>query len=360
MGDGYERTFSIGKPEHQVGKGQIRDDLPVANEQVKPVDLFRREGAVGGDEIAHGGHRTRVVRQALHAGPPCPSVDVMSSAVPVTLPWPSSPTSDPLVIGHRGACGDAPENTMGSFHLAAAHQATLIETDIQISSDGVPFLLHDDTLTRTTDAEQSLGLSSDALAETLPWTDLRSLDAGSWFGSAFAGERVPHLDDLAMLHEQPAQGSAQVGFDLEIKPPITHSASHVVSVVDAHLRSAAWAPAVASGQVVVTSFDPEVVELAASTLPVPVGLLLGAAPDPADLATLASSGIAAMVVDHAGLTQDVVDAAGAAGLAVWVYTANEIDDWNRLVSLGVGGICTDYPAALQTFLAHRKTGQSED
>lgn len=117
--------------------------------------------------------------------------------------------------------------------------------------------------------------------------DLKRLDAGSWFGGAFEGERVPHLDDLAALHERPAEGSTSpmLGFDLEIKPA-HHTADHVVSVVNSHLRSSAWARAVDSGQVVVTSFDPDVVELAASTLPVPVGLLLDAAPDPADLSTL--------------------------------------------------------------------------
>ena len=244
---------------------------------------------------------------------------------------------------------------MGSFRLAASGHAAMVETDIQISRDGVAFLLHDDTLSRTTDAERALGLSSDALAETQTWADLKRLDAGSWFGGAFEGERVPHLDDLAALHERPAEGSTSptLGFDLEIKPPLTHTADHVVSVVNSHLRSSAWARAVDSGQVVVTSCDPDVVELAASTLPVPVGLLLGAAPDPADLSTLALAGIAAIVVEHTTLSREVVTAAGSAGLAVWVYTANEVADWDRLVDLGVGGICTDYPAALHTFLATR-------
>ena len=274
----------------------------------------------------------------------------MSSAASVTYPWPTSPDGKPTVIGHRGDLSDAAENTMGSFRLAAAHQAAMVETDIQISADGVPFLLHDDTLTRTTNAAAVLGDQTEPVAETQTWADLSRLDAGSWLGADHAGERVPHLDDLAALHNEPRPGSPALGFDLEIKPPLTHPASHVIQVVNTHLRSAAWSKAVAAEQVAVTSFDPEVVELAVATLPVPVGLLLATAPDPLDLPDLAEAGISAIVVEHSGLTEAVMVAASQAGLAVWVYTANERSDWDRLIALGVGGICTDHPGALRSYL----------
>ena len=78
----------------------------------------------------------------------------------------------PRVIGHRGAAGHAPENTLESIRTAARLGATWVEFDVHLSSDKVPILIHDDTLDRTTDSDGTVyGTSS---------VDLLSLDAGSW------------------------------------------------------------------------------------------------------------------------------------------------------------------------------------
>src|SRR6185295_20383378 len=102
------------------------------------------------------------------------------------------------VIGHRGASGLAPENTMASFRRAVELGAKFIETDLQLSRDGHLVVLHDTNLRRTT---RIRGMVS---AKTLE--ELRNLDAGSWFprGRArkamaappFGGERIPTLEEL--------------------------------------------------------------------------------------------------------------------------------------------------------------------
>ena len=93
-----------------------------------------------------------------------------------------------MVIAHRGASAYAPENTLAAFDLAIRMGVRHIEFDVHSSCDGHIVVIHDDTLDRTTNG--SGPVSNHTLAP------LRELDAGSWFGAAFAGERVPTFDDV--------------------------------------------------------------------------------------------------------------------------------------------------------------------
>src|SRR5258707_4817327 len=100
----------------------------------------------------------------------------------------------PLVIGHRGYCQFAPENTLPSFKLAMAAGADLVELDYRHSKDGKLVVIHDSKLDRTTDARKrwkhaQIEVSSRTAAE------IQSLDAGEWFDSKFSGTRVPLLGD---------------------------------------------------------------------------------------------------------------------------------------------------------------------
>jgi glycerophosphoryl diester phosphodiesterase len=87
------------------------------------------------------------------------------------------------VIAHRGASGHAPENTLAAFKRAIALGATFIETDLQLSRDSHFVAIHDDAVNRTTNGQGKV--------HDLSLADLRRLDAGSWFGSEFTGERIP-------------------------------------------------------------------------------------------------------------------------------------------------------------------------
>jgi len=94
----------------------------------------------------------------------------------------------PLISGHRGAAGSAPENTMAAFAKGRELGADLLEFDVQLTSDGEVVICHDATLDRTTNGQGYLG--AHALAE------LRELDAGSWFGPEYRNERIPTLEEL--------------------------------------------------------------------------------------------------------------------------------------------------------------------
>ena len=111
----------------------------------------------------------------------------------------------PRWIAHRGAGQLAPENTLTAFRLGAQHGYRMFECDAKLSADGVPFLLHDATLERTT--------SGQGPADALDWSELSRLDAGSWHSPGYAGEPPARLAALvAFCH---ANGHC---LNVEIKP----------------------------------------------------------------------------------------------------------------------------------------------
>src|SRR6478736_8242354 len=110
-----------------------------------------------------------------------------------------------LVIAHRGASGHAPENTLAAFRRAVMLGASFIETDLQLSRDARFVAIHDDTVNRTTNGQGKV--------HDLTLADLRRLDAGSWFGSEFAGERIPTLEEILEFAKK-----HDVVFYLELKP----------------------------------------------------------------------------------------------------------------------------------------------
>jgi hypothetical protein len=99
-------------------------------------------------------------------------------------PWPY-----PFWIAHRGAGKLAPENTLAAFRVGASHGYRAFECDVKLSADGVPFLLHDATLQRTT---RERGVAAERT-----WAELSRIDAGSWHGRTWAGEAIPSFDTIA-------------------------------------------------------------------------------------------------------------------------------------------------------------------
>lgn len=146
----------------------------------------------------------------------------------------------PKIIGHRGAKAYAPENTLASFHAAADLGVEWVEFDVMLTRDFIPIVFHDETLDRTTSA-------SGPVAD-MDFADIRELDAGSWFGESFMGEKIPTLEEVLDvlidrgLHPnieiKPTPGreleTAEAALDVatrlwpdEAPPPLISSFSHV-------------------------------------------------------------------------------------------------------------------------------------
>ena len=245
-----------------------------------------------------------------------------------TLPaWPY-----PRWIAHRGAGKLAPENTLAAFRLGASHDYRMFECDVKLSSDGVPFLLHDSTLQRTTDAKARLPSARSTVAGDWPWRELSQLDAGGWHSPGFAGEPLPTLDAIATF----CLGNGLL-LNLEIKPtPCTER--HTGEVV-AHSVQRLWRDSIIKP--LLTSFDIPALEGAQAAEPdLPRGLLLDTMrPDWLDVA--GALGCQAVVCNYRLWNALTVAQAKAAGLRTLSYTVNDKDVAQDLIDLGTDGIITD-------------------
>ncbi|MCK2218834.1 glycerophosphodiester phosphodiesterase [Actinomadura sp. ATCC 31491] len=242
-------------------------------------------------------------------------------------------------IAHRGGSGGAPENTIAACARARAAGADLCEFDVQQTKDQQLVLIHDETLARTTDAEQVFPGRAPWQVADFTLAEIRRLDAGSWFSPRFGNEGVPTLRQALEL-----LGAGGAGLLLEIK----HSprSPGIDRRVAAELQDnrALWQGRRLSLQ----AFDWQAMRLLHRMVPgVPI-LLLGTsgARLPAD-----TGYASALVLPHAGLTERQVRGAHGRGLRVYAGTTDRPRVLRRLVSYGVDGIMTDRPARLRGILA---------
>lgn len=234
----------------------------------------------------------------------------------------------PLWIAHRGAGRLAPENTLAAFRLGAAHGWRAFECDVKLSADGVPFLLHDATLQRTTGGHGTAG--------DLSWAQLSRLDAGAWHSRAYAGEPIPSFEAIARYVMR--NGFA---LNVEIKPTpgLEFETGRVVGREALRLwagdRSGAAIPPLFS------SFQPQALQGARETAPgLPRALLLDTLWQGwFDVAR--SLGCTACVTNHQLMDRALIDQLHGAGLRALVYTVNDPAEAHRLVGLGIDGLITD-------------------
>lgn len=243
----------------------------------------------------------------------------------------------PLVIGHRGYCSIAPENTLPSFQLALDAGADLIELDYHHSKDGVPIVIHDSILDRTTDARKKwkrrhVKVSRKTAAE------IQTLDAGSWFDAKFAGAKVPRLDEALQFIS--GSGAAAV-----IERKSGDAATLVRLLRERNLIN----------KVIVISFDWRFLRALHALEPVQI---LGALGPPSRLSNgrkpvhlrrglalrlkdLQKTG-ATIAVWNRKVSSRAIRAARKRGLEVWVYTVDDRPLALRLLKRGVQAIITNH------------------
>lgn len=235
-------------------------------------------------------------------------------------PWPY-----PLWIAHRGAGKLAPENTLAAFRLGAQHGYRAFECDVKLSADGVPFLMHDATLDRTTPERGVAGLR--------PWSELSRIDAGGWLNRHYAGEPLPSLAAIATYVQRN-------GFllDLEIKP--TPGTEHATGVAVGQACREMWQDG-PTAPPLLTSFRPEALQGAREAAPeLPRALLLDTLWNGwFDIAQ--ALGCVGVVTNYAIMDAALIARLHAAGLRALCYTVNDPAEARRLLGLGIDGIITD-------------------
>ncbi len=230
----------------------------------------------------------------------------------------------PRWIAHRGAGKLAPENTLAAFRLGAQHGYRMYECDVKLSADDVPFLLHDDTLQRTS--------SGTGIAGDKTWLELSQLDAGSWHSRAYAGEPLPSFNNIARFCLKNNHF-----LNIEIKPtPGTER--HTGEVVARH-AARLWAGVAVPP--LLTSFEPDALEGAKSAQPeLPRGLLLDTL-WAGWLERAQALGCIAIVCNYRLWDATTVMQAKHVGLRTLSYTVNDETEAKRLIDLGTDGIITD-------------------
>ena len=243
-------------------------------------------------------------------------------------------TQQTLNIAHRGASAAAPPNTLAAFEAALQLGADGIEFDVRLCVDGVPVVIHDATVDATTDGSGAVG--------RLTLSELKELDAGSWFDPAFAGERIPALTEVLetlggrMLLNVELKGGALLNDRL---------ARAVANAIELHDLA---------GHVLLSSFNPLILRRLQRYAPhLDTGLLttssawlksvIGRAMSP--------SGLAALHPHHTLVDQGYVRWARQHGYRVHVWTVDDPTEMRRLIRAGVDGIITNVPHVLHDVLA---------
>jgi glycerophosphoryl diester phosphodiesterase len=239
-----------------------------------------------------------------------------------------------LNIAHRGASALAPENTMSGFETALELGADALELDLHLTRDNEIVVIHDYTLDRTTDGSGPVHERS--------LEELKRLDAGRWFGPAFAGERIPTLSEVL------DRFVGKVPLALEVKAGSTFFPGIEEKVVSA-LRERA-----AIDQAAVASFDHYALRRLKEIEPTirTAALLVGR---PVSLSALAGPAKAdGLALEASFVTKTEVEACRAAGLQLVVWVVNDPAQMRHFIKLGVDGIITDRPDLLRLALSEHR------
>lgn len=236
----------------------------------------------------------------------------------------------PFVIGHAAAAGEAPANTLAGVRAALAAGAEAMEIDVQLAADGVPVLMHDTTVDRTTNLSGEVGAFTAA--------QLAAADVGD-------GEPVPALADVLAL----VAGRLTVMCELKATPgDPDRDARLTVAVLDAITAAGArqWCA--------IHSFSPGIVARARELDPGVSAAIISGPVAGAELERLLAAtldfGAQAISVEYHSVDRALVVAAKRRQLCVWAWTADTPGSWNRLIDAGVDGIITNVPNALRAHL----------
>lgn len=232
-------------------------------------------------------------------------------------------------VGHRGASAEKPENTMLLFKSAIATGMTAFELDVVQSQDGIPFVMHDDRVDRTTDGAGN--------CYDLSWATVAALDAGSWKNTVFAGEKAPRLEDVLNSFRSQA-----VFILVEIKDNVNYGSlpQRVASLIREKQME---------NQCLVMSANWDYADTVKAENPKCITGILGSGNSITDaIARAISAGHRFISWDFRSITPDMVNLVHASGLTLNVWTVNNALDIQNMIDLGIDSISGDYTARLKT------------
>ncbi len=253
---------------------------------------------------------------------------------------PYQPPPRTQVVAHRGNSGPLPENTRLAIESAIEAGVDMVEVDVRVTGDGVPVLMHSAAVDNTT--------SGAGLVEDLAWDEIQTLDAGSWRGEQFAGERVLSLREVLELC------LGRVALNLDAKTPAA-----VTPVVTATIEAGV------TDDIVITGCGVECVQNVTSnnagitTLLNPDELLEGIKPAEMGDVTRHSIEVAKEIgavginVHHELVDADLIARANEVGMGVWAYTIDDEARFAELIDLGATSLTTNWPTRMLEVVRER-------
>ncbi|HHW36698.1 MAG TPA: glycerophosphodiester phosphodiesterase [Bacillales bacterium] len=238
----------------------------------------------------------------------------------------------PLIIAHRGASGEAPENTLAAFRLGLEQGCEAVELDIHLTKDGQLAVIHDENIKRTTNGEGLIGEMTTA--------EFKKYDAGSWFSNKYKGERIPLLEEVFELVPK------EILINIEIK----NIPSFYKGIEEKLLNHLVRHNRV--DNVIVSSFDHQCLyRLKKLNRNVKIGLLyFENVVNYVEFAKLFGFPVESLHPDQRGLRAENVRKAIENGLKVYTWTCNSEESMKKVIDYGVSGIITNYPARLKSLI----------
>lgn len=267
------------------------------------------------------------------------AVNSMATAAEPTPARKLVTSPDLLIIAHRGNSSVAPENTLPAFAKALEAKSDLVELDYHHSRDGVPVVIHDDNLNRTTNAQELLGKEK-VLVIDMPAAELAKLDAGTWFDEEFRGTRLPTLvESLAAI---------QAGSTTLIERKAGDAAT-LVKLLDREKLT---------DRVVVQAFDWDFVRECRKLSPtLTLCTLSGKAASDEQIHAAAETGADVIVWNHEKLRGPQIDLIHRLGKKAWIYTVDDQQRAAEFVAAGIDGVITNKPAQMQRLRTIERKGR---
>ena len=230
----------------------------------------------------------------------------------------------PLVIAHRGASGQRPENTLPAYELAVAQGADMIEIDLHRTRDAAVVITHDENLA---------GLGGRGEIADASLAEVRALDAGG-------GERIPLLGEVL------DRFGPRIAFNLEFKRGVRAEYPQV----EAEALAAVVSRGILARTLFSSFYDPVLARLRALSAAARIALLLSPQDAERPLERAHRVGAEAINPWRGMVSRELLEAAHAEGLAVYVFTVDEVDEMKRLLALGVDGLFTNFPERMRALV----------
>lgn len=232
------------------------------------------------------------------------------------------------IIGHRGYRAKYPENTLAAFEAAIAAGATMIELDVMLSRDRKVVVIHDATLDRTTNGKGSV--ADFTLAE------LKQLDVGSWFNKQFADQQIPELSEVLDL----VNGRAYV--NIEIKSD-AYEPQHPPDAIEKQVVDVLRQKNLLDTSMI-SSFDVNILEQIAFMKNTPVTAFISKKPANKNTVHMCNRlHVLSWHPDHRIVTRNQVEQMHAAGIKVFPFNVDTLEDFDKVSGMQVDGVITNDP-----------------